>query len=164
MRNSAALTLIDAYQEYLLHGGTVDIETYMLIVEEFNCEVMDLVITQGVRFEMGSNLSGLSILRIPINNKKPPVDWKASNENKAKLIAEGRIPKNEHNPNGENWLIFITEVDHYMRFYWNKKACTIPGYSAYRFDATRGAKGNKTKLTQLLKTDPFAEFNYDSPP
>ena len=39
----------------------------------------------------------------------------------------------------------------YCKFYWKKGKCRIPNKSVYRFVPTRGVKGNKEKLINMLK-------------
>ena len=42
----------------------------------------------------------------------------------------------------------------------NLSKCKIKNKSVYRFDATRGVKGNKEKLINLLKEDDLAYLNF----
>ena len=56
---------------------------------------------------------------------------------------------------GKKWYIYYTDP-FYCRYYWRKGKCSVPNKSVYRFDATRGIKGNKEKLINILKEDDLA--------
>ena len=60
---------------------------------------------------------------------------------------------------GIKWHVYYTD-SFYCRYYWNKGKCRIPNKSAYRFTPTRGLKGNKEKLINLLKTDELAYLKF----
>ena len=60
---------------------------------------------------------------------------------------------------GTKWHIYYTDKDYY-RYYWNKGRCKIPNKSVYKFIPTRGIKGNKEKLTNLLKEDDLAYLKF----
>ena len=53
----------------------------------------------------------------------------------------------------------FTDEDYY-KYYWRKGKCAVPNKSVYRFDATRGIKGNKEKLTKVLQSDELAYLKF----
>ena len=76
-----------------------------------------------------------------------------------KLLKEGKDLYNSKTGKGENWYIYHTDP-FYCKYYWRKGKCKIPNKSVYRFDATRGIKGNKEKLIYLLKNDELAYLKF----
>jgi hypothetical protein len=60
---------------------------------------------------------------------------------------------------GCKWHIYHTD-EFYCKYYWRKGKCKVPNKSVYRFDATRGIKGNKEKLINLLKEDDLAYLKF----
>ena len=75
------------------------------------------------------------------------------------LLSEGKELYNSETGKGIKWHIYHTD-EFYCKFYWRKGKCLIPNKSVYRFDATRGIKGNKEKLVNLLKTDELSYLNF----
>ena len=128
------------------------------ICSEFNIMVIDYIL-EGGKFNMGNNLSYISILRIERNNSKPAIDWGESNKYKRELLTEGKSLYNAETGKGEKWHIYYTDSE-YCRYYWNKSGCKISNKSVYKFIPTRGLKGNKEKLTSLLKTDDLAYLRF----
>ena len=119
------------------------------ICERFNMEVIEGIL-EGSVFNMKNNLSNLSIRRIERNPSKPTIDWWESNKYKQELLAEGKTLFSEDDPEGSKWFIY----------HWEKHKCKIPNKTAYRFTPTRGVKGNKEKLTKLLKEDELAYLKF----
>lgn len=60
---------------------------------------------------------------------------------------------------GVRWHVYYTD-EYYCKYYWYKGRCKVKNKSVYRFDATRGVKGNKEKLTRLLKEDDLAYLRF----
>ena len=116
------------------------------ICASYNNEIIDSILDGGI-IDLGNNLSSLSIARIERNPSKPAIDWGESNKYKEELLAEG------HDLKSKKWHI-------YCRFYWNKGKCRIPNKSVYKFVPTRGIKGNKEKLVEMLKTDDLAYLKF----
>jgi len=150
----------DIYAYYIKGGGTLSWEQWRDAISSFNEAAMDSIIYDGRELEMGFNLSRLSILRIDRNHAAPRVDWIATKNLKAELLAEGKTLMSDENPDGAPYLVYYTD-DWYCRFFWEKRNCKIRNKSAYRFDASRGLKGNKGKLIRLLKTDSLAHLKYE---
>ena len=128
------------------------------LCEEFNMQVIDMVL-EGKEFSMGSNLSTLSIRRIERNPSKPTIDWWESNKYKQELVAEGKQLYDAEAKTGEKWFVYYTDP-WYCKYHWQKSRCKISNKSAYRFTPTRGIKGNKEKLTRLLKEDELAYLKF----
>jgi hypothetical protein len=128
------------------------------LCEEFNMLVVEALL-EGEEFSMGSNLSTLSIRRIARNPSAPTIDWWESNKYKAELLSEGKELYDKETGEGEKWFIYYTDP-WYCKYHWLKSRCKIPNKTAYRFTPTRGLKGNKEKLTRLLKGDDIAYLKF----
>jgi hypothetical protein len=142
---------------------------YRECCELFNMWSMDKV-TDGYILNMGAYLSTISIIRVPRDHSSPRINWGATNEYKKELLS-GKAKEapeegykeddlySEDNPDGIKYFIYHTD-DWYCRFYWNKTNCSVRNKTAYRFRATRGDKGNKTKLKEKLKKDDLHYKNF----
>jgi hypothetical protein len=152
-------TLRDVYKAYSREcKQPVDSLTFRDICSQFNIEIMDYIL-EGKEFNMGHNLSTISITRHDRDPRNPRIDWGESNKYRKELLAEGKDIYDSDTDKGENWFIYHTDP-FYCKFYWNKGRCKIKNKSVYRFDATRGIKGNKEKLIKLLKTDELAYLKF----
>jgi hypothetical protein len=60
---------------------------------------------------------------------------------------------------GEKYHVYYTDK-FYCRYLWTKSKCKVKNKTVYRFDASRGRKGNKEKLIHLLKTDDLAYLRF----
>tara|TARA_R100000951_G_scaffold112464_1_gene112847 strand:+ start:760 stop:1233 length:474 start_codon:yes stop_codon:yes gene_type:complete len=151
-------TLQDIYKEYTQIDSSIDKKIFRDICEEFNIEIINSIL-EGNTLDMGSNLSTLSIVRKERDPRNPRVDWGESNRYKQELIKKGEELYNAETEKGVKWHIYYTD-GFYCKFYWRKGKCRISNKSVYRFDATRGIKGNKEKLINLLKTDDLAYLKF----
>ena len=154
-----AYTLKDIYIDYKdEYNDDIDKPTYTDIVHQFNMMIMDYIL-EGKEFNMGNNLSTLSIIRRDRDPRSPRLDWGESNKYKKELLEEGQKLYNPETGEGVKWHIYHTD-EFYCKYYWRKGKCKIPNKSVYRFDATRGVKGNKEKLISLLKQDDLAYLKF----
>ncbi len=151
-------TLQNIYKEYTQIDSSIDKKIFRDICEEFNIEIINSIL-EGNTLDMGSNLSTLSIVRKERDPRNPRVDWGESNRYKQELIEKGEKLYNAETGQGAKWHIYYTD-GFYCKFYWRKGKCRISNKSVYRFDATRGIKGNKEKLINLLKTDDLAYLKF----
>jgi hypothetical protein len=151
-------TLTDIYKEYVLEHSSIDKKIFRDICEEFNIGIIEDVL-KGSTFNMGNNLSTLSIVRKERDPRNPKVDWGESNKYKQELLDSNEQLYDSETGKGVKWHIYYTD-GYYCKFYWRKGKCRIPNKSVYRFDATRGIKGNKEKLVSLLKTDELAYLTF----
>ena len=152
-------TLKDIYQDYTKESKNyVDKSIYNNIVQEFNMMIIDYIL-EGKEFNMGNNLSTLSIIRRDRDPRSPRLDWGESNKYKKELLGEGKSLYNAETGEGVKWHIYHTD-EYYCKYYWRKGKCKIPNKSVYRFDATRGLKGNKERLIYLLKEDDLAYLKF----
>ena len=151
--------LSDIYRHYVIDGGTLEKHEFKNICCDFNTHIMNHIIYEAGKFDMGNFLSYISVVRIKRNYKKLIPDWKSSNERKAQLLAEGKQLYDPETKTGENWLVYYTD-EWYCRFYWAKKYCKVKNRTVYKFVATRGNIGNKTKLKRHLQQDDINHLKY----
>ena len=152
-------TLKDIYKDYIKDSKNyVDKSIYNSIVQEFNIMIVDYIL-EGKEFNMGNNLSTLSIIRRDRDPRSPRLDWGESNKYKKELLDKGESLYNAETGEGVKWHIYHTD-EYYCKYYWRKGKCKIPNKSVYRFDATRGLKGNKERLIYLLKEDDLAYLKF----
>ena len=156
----ADYTSVDIYQDYCESvENPLPKEDFQQLCIDFNTSVMDEIIYRGRTFNMGERLSTLEIVKIDRNYNNPQVNWKKSLELKQKIIEEGKTPYSKENPDGEKWFVYYTD-DWYCRFYWRKQDAVVQNKTAYKFTATRGDKGNKTKLKEHLRNNEVAHLKY----
>jgi hypothetical protein len=151
-------TFSDIYNSYVKTYGDVDKFLFTDVCHEFNMMIIDYML-EGKEFNMGNNLSTLSIIRRDRDPRSPRLDWGESNKYKKELLEEGQLLYNSETGKGVKWHIYHTD-EFYCKYYWRKGKCKIKNKSVYRFDATRGIKGNKEKLINLLKTDDLAYLKF----
>ena len=150
--------LKEIYEDYCKVNGDIDKELFTNICHEFNIMIIDYIL-DGKEFNMGNNLSTLSITRRDRDPRSPRIDWGESNKYKKELLDNGKALYDPITELGTKWHIYHTD-EFYCRYYWRKGKCKIPNKSVYRFDATRGIKGNKEKLINLLKEDDLAYLKF----
>lgn len=154
------LTITDIYKSYRAEtDNPLDKALFRDICEEFNIFIVDKILLEGKVFNMKHNLSNLSVRRIERKPSSPTIDWWESNKYKQELLAEGKKLYDAETEEGEKWFIYYTDP-WYCKYHWEKHRCKIPNKTAYRFTVTRGIKGNKEKLTALLKTDDLAYLRF----
>ena len=141
-------TLTDIYVDYKKkYDVNLNKTLYTNIIQEFNLMIMDYIL-EGKEFNMGNR-----------DPRSPRLDWGESNKYKKELLEEGQLLYNSETGKGVKWHIYHTD-EFYCKYYWRKGKCKIPNKSVYRFDATRGIKGNKEKLIHLLKKDDLAYLKF----
>ena len=151
-------TLQNIYEDYVEEYNEIDKSLFKDICEEFNIMIMDYIL-DGKEFNMGNNLSTLSIIRRDRDPRSPRLDWGERNKYKKELLEEGQKLYDSETGEGIKWHIYHTD-EFYCKYYWRKGKCKVKNKSVYRFDATRGVKGNKEKLINLLKTDELAYLTF----
>ena len=150
--------LKEIYEDYCSIYGDIEKSLFTDICHQFNIMIMDYIL-EGKEFNMGNNLSTISITRRERDPRSPRIDWGESNKYKKELLEEGQNLYNSETGNGVKWHIYHTD-EFYCKYYWRKGKCKIKNKSVYRFDATRGLKGNKEKLISLLKEDDLAHLKF----
>ncbi len=144
-------TISHIYNDYTTRDDSVSKQTFVDICSEFNIMIIDYIL-DGKEFNMGSNLSTLSIVRMERDPRSPAIDWGESNKYKAELIEKGKELYNKETDQGIKWQLYYTDKE-YLKYYWRKGKCKVKNKSVYRFDATRGIKGNKGKLKLIDELD-----------
>tara|TARA_R100000951_G_scaffold9319_1_gene8279 strand:+ start:1413 stop:1889 length:477 start_codon:yes stop_codon:yes gene_type:complete len=133
--------------------------TFVSVCSDFNIMIIDRLL-EGKEFNMGHNLSTLSIVRKLRDPRSPSIDWGESNKYKQELLDAGTPLFNKETGEGVKWHIYYTDGE-YLKYYWRKGKCKVKNKTAYRFDATRGIKGNKGKLKQIGELD-YLNFRLDT--
>ena len=144
-------TISHIYNDYVTRDDSVSKETFVDICSEFNIMIIDYIL-DGKEFNMGYNLSTLSIVRMERDPRSPAIDWGESNKYKAELIKQGKELYSKETGQGVKWQLYYTDKE-YLKYYWRKGKCKVKNKSVYRFDATRGIKGNKGKLKLIDELD-----------
>ena len=151
-------TFKDIHASYENYYEEINKSLFTAICHEFNMLILDYIL-DGKSFNMGNNLSSLSIIRRERDPRSPRIDWGESNKYKKELLEEGQSLYSLETGEGVKWHIYHTD-EFYCKYYWKKGKCKVPNKSVYRFDATRGIKGNKEKLINLLKEDDLAYLKF----
>tara|TARA_R110000787_G_scaffold281658_1_gene393100 strand:+ start:1035 stop:1508 length:474 start_codon:yes stop_codon:yes gene_type:complete len=151
-------TFKDIHSDYIEEHGDIDKSIFTEICHIFNIGIIEYML-EGKKFNMGNNLSTLSVIRRERDPRSPRIDWGESNKYKKELIDSGKEIYNNVTELGTKWFIYHTD-EFYCKYYWNKGRCKVSNKSVYRFDATRGLKGNKDKLIALLKEDDLAYLKF----
>jgi hypothetical protein len=151
-------TLRNITKEYIKEYGDIDTNLFRDICSEFNMLLIDEIL-DGKEINLGNNLSTLSIIRRERDPRSPRIDWGESNKYKKELLKEGKELYDVITGKGTKWHIYHTD-EFYCKYYWRKGKCKVANKSVYRFDATRGIKGNKEKLIHLLKKDDLAYLTF----
>jgi len=151
-------TFKDIHASYENYYEEINKSLFTAICHEFNMLILDYIL-DGKDFNMGNNLSSLSIIRRERDPRSPRIDWGESNKYKKELLEEDQDLYDNITGKGVKWHIYHTD-SFYCKYYWNKGKCKVKNKSVYRFDATRGIKGNKEKLINLLKEDDLAYLKF----
>ena len=151
-------TFKDIYDSYIEENEYIDKSIFSDICHTFNMGIMEYIL-EGKKFNMGNNLSTISIIRRDRDPRSPRIDWGESNKYNKELLDNSEDIYDHITELGTKWFIYHTD-EFYCKYYWNKGKCKVPNKSVYRFDATRGLKGNKDKLIALLKEDDLAYLKF----
>jgi hypothetical protein len=101
----------------------------------------------------------MSIRRVERDPRILRIDWSASHEYKKELLEQGVPLFTKETGEGTKWHIYYTDKFYY-EYHWTKFKCKIQNKSVYRFDATRGLKGNKERIAKLLAADDLAYLRF----
>ena len=151
-------TITHIYEDYNSNVEAIDKNLFKEICFDFNEMVIDMILDGG-EFNMGNNLSTISILRMDRDPQRRVIDWVESNKYKAELVKNKIKLYDVSTGEGTKWHIYYTD-EYYCKYYWYKGRCKVKNKSVYRFDASRGIKGNKEKLTRLLQNDDLAYLRF----
>ena len=136
----------------------VEYRIFADICSEFNLAIVDCLLN-GYEFNMQNNLGTLSVRKVDRDPRTPQVDWGETTKYKKELLENGVDLYDSSTGKGQKWHIYYTDR-FYCKFHWTKSRAKVKNKTAYRFDATRGVKGNKEKLTALLRTDDLAYLRF----
>lgn len=144
--------------------------TYVLfkeILQDYNKEIVQMILEGGVLYlgnALGySRIRGKSTTTANRLTSRKMVDWKKSNEVKAKLITEGKVPKGPNTPEGENWIVKFDISTPYFRWAWikNKGASHVKNHKLYGFYPSSGDQSNKRKLAERIRNNPMIVNKYE---
>lgn len=166
-------TVADSYKLYkeLKPESNIPYWMYKEVLSRVFKKVSNAVIF-GNTFNLQNSLGCIRIKKIKRNYKKLVPDWGASNKLKKELIAQGKIPKDQDHPDGEEWMVFHSDP-WYLRWAWIKAGvCKTKNQSVYMFRPTadRSKKANNTDKEKLgnrgllvlaNKLNPILHYNYD---
>ena len=116
-------TFSDIYKSYVEEHGYIEKEIFSDICHTFNIGIMEYILS-GKEYNMGSNLSTLSIIRRDRDPRSPRIDWGESNKYKKELLEEGQLLYNSETGKGVKWHIYHTDK-FYCKYYWRKSKCKI---------------------------------------
>ncbi len=151
-------TITNIYEDYNSNVEDIDKNLFKELCFDFNEMVIDMIL-EGGEFNMGNNLSTISILRMDRDPQRKVIDWIESNKYKSELVKNKIKLYDASTGEGTKWHIYYTD-EYYCKYYWYKGRCKVKNKSVYRFDASRGIKGNKEKLTRLLRNDDLAYLRF----
>ena len=151
-------TITNIYEDYASNVEDIDKNLFKELCFDFNEMVIDMIL-EGGEFNMGNNLSTISILRMDRDPQRKVIDWIESNKYKSELVKNKIKLYDASTGEGTKWHIYYTD-EYYCKYYWYKGRCKVKNKSVYRFDASRGIKGNKEKLTRLLRNDDLAYLRF----
>jgi hypothetical protein len=152
-------TIRTIYKEYSKEvNDEVNIKVFSDICSEFNLAIVEEILN-GYEFNMQNNLGTLSIRRVERDPRTPQINWGETSKYKQELLDKGEDLFDISTGKGTKWHIYYVDK-YYYKYHWTKSRAKIKNKTAYRFDATRGIKGNKEKLTALLKNDDMAYLRF----
>lgn len=129
------------------------------VLSTYNKLAGELII-EGGSVNLLSRLGHLSMKRVERNFNKVKVNWGESMKYKKELVAEGKQPKDETHPDGENWIIPFADDD-WCRVGW-RKAGGVKNISVYCFTPAGSSKGVgfKDKIKKALRENPALKYSY----
>lgn len=136
----------------------VDYRTFADICSDFNIALFDELLL-GYEFNMQNNLGTISVRRVDRDPRRLQVNWGETTKYKQELIDNGVELYDSKKGTGEKWHIYYTDK-YYCKYHWTKHKAKVKNKTVYRFDATRGVKGNKEKLIALLQNDDMAYLRF----
>jgi len=152
----------------------ISYKKYSFVLKRFNDLLIDKLV-EGYKFNPGYYLGSIYVKQKPQSSNA--INWKESNEAKAKLIEDGKLPlkkfKDENGKiTGDNggieWLVFRKADGEDFRYlvHWEINKCKNKNRSNYVFQPTHSstaANGRKTFVTRIqdkLESDKFAHINF----
>jgi hypothetical protein len=136
----------------------IEYRVFADICADFNIALIEELLL-GYEFNMQNNLGTLSVRRVERDPRIPQIDWGETTKYKKELLDKGIELYDSTTGKGQKWHIYYTDK-YYCKYHWTKSRAKVKNKTAYRFDATRGVKGNKEKLTSLLHTDDLAYLRF----
>lgn len=136
----------DMYKWFRKQNPGTDI-TYTLfkeIISQFNKLAVEYIL-EGKAVNFGSNLGSIRIKKIERKfSKARTVNWGETN----KLRKQGI-----------NQMVYFVD-NYYYKWHWHRSLCKIKNKTVYIFQPTKGAGGNRQKLSRLLKSDDLIHTLY----
>jgi hypothetical protein len=120
-------TFKDIHASYENYYEEINKSLFTAICHEFNMLILDYIL-DGKSFNMGNNLSSLSIIRRERDPRSPRIDWGESNKYKKELLEEDQDLYDNITGKGVKWHIYHTD-SFYCKYYWNKGKCKVKNKS-----------------------------------
>lgn len=169
-------TVKDMYKHYLKTVETTKKRPtpywmFKEVLSRYNKKVSDAIIF-GQTLNLGSRLGYVQIRKIKRNYENPIPDWGESKKIKQELISKGITPKDQNNPDGQEWIVFFNDP-WYLRWAWIKrKVCKVKNHTVYKFMPTANKSkkagdydlnklGNKGKLAYANRLNPNLHLSYE---
>ena len=115
--------LKEIHEDYCKTNEDIDKSLFTDLCHQFNMMIIDYIL-EGKEFNMGHNLSTISITRRDRDPRSPRIDWGESNKYKKELLEEGKNLYDSITELGTKWYIYHTD-EFYCRYYWRKGKCKI---------------------------------------
>lgn len=155
-------------------NSIISYKKYSFILKRFNDLLIDKLI-EGYKFHPGFNIGAIYIKQKKQSDNA--INWKASNEKKAELIANGKLPLKKYKDDegniigdngGEEWIVFrkLDGEDFRYLVHWEINKTKLKNRSNYVFQPTHSStptNGRKTfveRINDKLESDSLAHINY----
>ena len=143
----------------------IDYNMFKTVIYSYNQKAVRALIDDGSVLSLQEKLGYVYIKKIKQPSSMP--DWGASKQRKQELIKEGKTPKDQEHPDGENWIVFY-ENRFFLRWAWKKNngACRVKNHTVYGFYPTQnssaGVLGAKGLLVKANHENPMLHLKYQT--
>ena len=102
-------TITNIYEDYNSNVEDIDKNLFKELCFDFNEMVIDMIL-EGGEFNMGNNLSTISILRMDRDPQRKVIDWIESNKYKSELVKNKIKLYDVSTGEGTKWHIYYTDA------------------------------------------------------
>lgn len=161
---------VEGFEIFRSLGGTLSKQEYKDALAAYNKEGMRQVVEDAKHFPFGGYMGGIQVVRQDrsySSTANASINWGESNKLKKEIIERGDTPKSKEHPDGVPWLIrFSFDNNEYVLIQWDnvtpalRSSIKYNRVLAYKFIATRGKVGVKTKLKEFIASNPLGIYAY----